>query len=82
MIFNFFSTSVLFPKLVLNNEPYEIFLHRMLNNDLLNAEQVFQNFQNSYEDKSRVCAPRTESELEEIIQLVNERKQQHAKRTN
>lgn len=82
VIFNFFSTSVLFPKLVLNKEPYVIFLHRMLNNDLLNAEQVFQNFKNSYEDKSRVCAPRTESELVEIIQLVNERKQQHAKRTN
>ena len=82
VIFNFFSTSVLFPKLVLNKEPYVIFLHRMLNNDLLNAEQVFQNFKNLYEDKSRVCAPRTESELEEIIQLVNERKQQHAKRTN
>lgn len=82
VIFNFFSTAVLFPKLVLDKEPYVIFLHRLLDNDLLNAEQIFQSFRNSYTEKSKVCAPNTQSELEEMIQIVNQRKKQHARRQN
>ena len=64
------STAIFSPKILFDCEPYVISLHHLLRENHLSVEfdDIFEKFRGTYRDPTRVVAPDSNSELEQILQ--------------
>ena len=70
ILFNFFSTAVTFPKLVLGREPTIVFLYRLLPADVLHGDEVVESLRKTYSDPSKVLAPSSIEELKRLVRTL------------
>ena len=68
MIVSFFSTGMFTPKILYNQEPYLVFLYKILDVDFFNADKLVFELKKMYDNPSKVMAPESLGELRVIIE--------------
>ena len=70
VLVTYFSTTCFIPKIIYDTEPYILFLHRLLPEKVLNADQMLIKFKATYFDKSKILAPSSYAELDEHVRSI------------
>ena len=69
VLFNFFSTAVTFPKLILDKEPKIVFMYKLVGADIMRGDEIVDRFRRNYKEPNKIFVPKDIEEFEEILAL-------------
>lgn len=69
VLFNFFSTAVTFPKLILDKEPKIVFMYKLVGADIMRGDEIVERFKRNYKEPNKIFVPNDIEEFDEILAL-------------